>query len=498
MFTCRTLQGPQPQDKYYLFEAVYESNVYRQFVVEWCLSAVLFTRYVTALMFLEGIQVHDANMTAPRKKKDMTLNGSRADYLALNSIQNDVHIRQCSRALGLATQYCCGFADKSAHCCDIPEALFQMMAAPSPLLNPEKGPILTLTASSTSSVSSERLKPTSHSASTTSRILTLTPAVPTPAAPTISSSSSSTPPAKPTTTRSSDQPTPLPSTPASSSSTPVSPANPSTLSSPISQSTSSPVKLTTATTTVQASSYSHQQTVALSAQADPNAPNGAAAAAAAAAAHSAAHSAALNPMRVPPGGDRHAKLSTGAMVGVGMGASVAGAGLVTIAVYFFARRRLYKKQQKRWQEQMRAMDNGGRGKSPELGMMGANGGGGGPLATMAVAAQGEKGAPAMVMLARQDMYELPLGFLKTADTRNSGSTFMSSGGGAGGAGGFYASEKDAPYSITATTTTATTTTSTTLPPITNTTNTTTTTTAQSTRTEKTASWFRRNSIYEMP
>lgn len=70
MSTCRTLQGPQPQDKYYLFEAVYESNVYRQFVVEWCLSAVLFTRYVTTPMFLEGIQVHDANMRATKKRHD--------------------------------------------------------------------------------------------------------------------------------------------------------------------------------------------------------------------------------------------------------------------------------------------------------------------------------------------------------------------------------------------------------------------------------------------
>lgn len=90
----------------------------------------------------------------------------------------------------------------------------------------------------------------------------------------------------------------------------------------------------------------------------------------------------------PPQKYKH--LSTGAVVGIGLGASVAGAGLVTISVYLFARRRLYKKQQKRWQEQMMVR---GLQPSPEPGA-------GGPGGGMAMA-QGPDGKPAMVVLARQ-------------------------------------------------------------------------------------------------
>lgn len=87
---------------------------------------------------------------------------------------------------------------------------------------------------------------------------------------------------------------------------------------------------------------------------------------------------------------KYKHLSTGAVVGIGLGASVAGAGLVTICVYLFARRRLYKKQQRRWQEQMQAR---GLQVSPEPGAGGPDGGMG--------MVQGPDGKPAMVVLARQ-------------------------------------------------------------------------------------------------
>lgn len=46
------------------------------------------------------------------------------------------------------------------------------------------------------------------------------------------------------------------------------------------------------------------------------------------------------------------RLSRGAIVAVGVGLSLAGAGLVAMTVFIIARRRVYKKQEKRWREHM--------------------------------------------------------------------------------------------------------------------------------------------------
>ncbi|KAK2600385.1 hypothetical protein N8I77_009923 [Diaporthe amygdali] len=48
------------------------------------------------------------------------------------------------------------------------------------------------------------------------------------------------------------------------------------------------------------------------------------------------------------------RLSRGAVVAVGVGLSIAGAGLVAMTVFIIARRRVYKKQEKEWKEHMRA------------------------------------------------------------------------------------------------------------------------------------------------
>lgn len=47
------------------------------------------------------------------------------------------------------------------------------------------------------------------------------------------------------------------------------------------------------------------------------------------------------------------RLSRGAVVAVGVGLSLAGAGLVAMTVFIIARRRVYKKQEKRWREYMK-------------------------------------------------------------------------------------------------------------------------------------------------
>lgn len=49
------------------------------------------------------------------------------------------------------------------------------------------------------------------------------------------------------------------------------------------------------------------------------------------------------------------RLSRGAVVAVGVGLSLAGAGLVAMTVFIIARRRVYKKQEKRWQEHIKAL-----------------------------------------------------------------------------------------------------------------------------------------------
>lgn len=64
---------------------------------------------------------------------------------------------------------------------------------------------------------------------------------------------------------------------------------------------------------------------------------------------------------------------------------MAAAGLVTISVYFLARRRLYMKQKRKWEEQMKAA-GAGAGGAPGPGMV-------------AVQTQTADGKPAMVMLA---------------------------------------------------------------------------------------------------
>lgn len=85
-------------------------------------------------------------------------------------------------------------------------------------------------------------------------------------------------------------------------------------------------------------------------------------------------------------------LSTGAVVGIGIGVSVAAAGLVTISVYFFTRRRLYMKQQKRWNVQMQALQQDDGGSSSGAGTFG---GPGGMVAVQTVTADGK---PAVVMM----------------------------------------------------------------------------------------------------
>lgn len=49
------------------------------------------------------------------------------------------------------------------------------------------------------------------------------------------------------------------------------------------------------------------------------------------------------------------KLSRGAIVAVGVGLSLAGAGLVAMTVFIIARRRVYKKREKRWREHVKAL-----------------------------------------------------------------------------------------------------------------------------------------------
>lgn len=49
------------------------------------------------------------------------------------------------------------------------------------------------------------------------------------------------------------------------------------------------------------------------------------------------------------------RLSRGAVVAVGVGLSLAGAGLVAMTVFIVARRRVYRKQEQRWQEHVKAM-----------------------------------------------------------------------------------------------------------------------------------------------
>lgn len=49
------------------------------------------------------------------------------------------------------------------------------------------------------------------------------------------------------------------------------------------------------------------------------------------------------------------QLSRGAVVAVGVGVSLAGAGLVGLTVFIIARRRVYKKQEKKWREHMNAV-----------------------------------------------------------------------------------------------------------------------------------------------
>ncbi|CAN8100956.1 unnamed protein product [Discula destructiva] len=73
------------------------------------------------------------------------------------------------------------------------------------------------------------------------------------------------------------------------------------------------------------------------------------------------------------------RLSTGAVVGIGLGISMVAAGLVTVSVYFYARRRLFKRQKKRWEAQMEALEqqdggDGGSGSGPglERGMIAVN------------------------------------------------------------------------------------------------------------------------------
>lgn len=51
------------------------------------------------------------------------------------------------------------------------------------------------------------------------------------------------------------------------------------------------------------------------------------------------------------------RLSRGAVVAVGVGLSLAGAGLVAMTVFIIARRRVYKKQEKRWREYMKEVQD---------------------------------------------------------------------------------------------------------------------------------------------
>lgn len=177
------------------------------------------------------------------------------------------------------------------------------------------------------------------------------------------------------------------------------------------------------------------------------------------------------------------RLSTGAIVGIGMGVSVAGAGLVTITVYFLVRRRLFKKQQKRWQEQMRAM--GGDEKSPEPGM-GMGMGMPGPM--VAVTTDGKRG-PAMVMLqpsSNEKAYELPLNFMMTTTTDNTMRSSVNTMGSLG-AGEYYSREKETSSVMSSRFSTD----SDTAPIVKM-------GSKSSKREDKTATWLRRNSIYEMP
>lgn len=137
------------------------------------------------------------------------------------------------------------------------------------------------------------------------------------------------------------------------------------------------------------------------------------------------------------------------------------------------------KQQKRWEEQMRAM---GDRKSPEPGMNIVSANRGGNMGAVAITGD-MKGAPAMVMLAQEPSYELPLSFLKEKNTRGSMDTSSPSE-----LGSFFSGEKDELKRMMEPNTTATTTT-TTKATLNNT---------QASRSDKTATWLKKNSIYEMP
>lgn len=82
------------------------------------------------------------------------------------------------------------------------------------------------------------------------------------------------------------------------------------------------------------------------------------------------------------------RFNTGAVVGIGLGASIAGAGMVTIGVYFFVWRRLYLRQRQRYLDHMQTQTKSSQYPPPP------------PPTQMAM--QGPDGKPAtMMMMMRQ-------------------------------------------------------------------------------------------------
>ncbi|KAJ4423142.1 hypothetical protein N0V82_002136 [Gnomoniopsis sp. IMI 355080] len=294
-----------------------------------------------------------------------TSGSSNVSAFDLNLSQNDVHIRQCrnkNQTFGLTARFCCGYADEKAQCCGTPDALFELSAvsssANSPVaLNPADGSPKPWNPDSSPSSSSGpcSMSPTSGSISSSA----------TPKTPLIVATSST----------SSEQATTA--APGGSDSSIPSTDPPSSVSSPTASASSTPASSLPTTPTIAAAASAVATALADSTGAGSSLGKSG----------KSADSISDSPSDSDSWSskDSSSRLSTGAIAGIGFGVSMAAAGLVTISVYFLARRRLYMKQKRKWEEQMKAT--------------GADGPGAGGPPMVAVQTQTADGKPAVVMLA---------------------------------------------------------------------------------------------------
>lgn len=230
----------------------------------------------------------------------------------LNLSQDSIHIRQCSaKDFTAEPKFCCGFQDESSQCCTVPGAFFELPNTTEPAI-PALGPQIDPAVATPSSPGDPA------------------DAAATPSTAGLASGDGSTPPT--------DPPLPVssaPNTPASTTdgynTTPSADDKYSTAPTPR-PSSQIPPAIAGATSRPAGAQVTDEQD------------------------KKDAQDAQTAGVKVEEGSTatKTERFNMGAVVGIGLGASIAGAGMVTIGIYFFVWRRLYMRQRQRYMEHMQS------------------------------------------------------------------------------------------------------------------------------------------------